>query len=343
MSVGANNEALAVAAAARDRARLHGAIDDFFLPDDARLDERLRLALGTTLADLVAALEADLRRHAARLLAARNEEGAAEAVLAGESVMERLTAAGVLRDPELMAELIARVRGALIAAALPVIVGEPDRPSLLVRLADLDDGVVSAAAQALLAAESRRAAPGRDLPAELQHRLIWWIAAAVRGDAAQPSLDRALAEAAHRCLAAFDEGERAAAVATRLAVALDPLPDELPGLLIEALGDRRLGLFVALLARALGVEVEVARTLVLEPEGERLWPALRAIGLTRADIARVALSLADADPRRDIEVFADRLDAIAAIAPDAARAMLEPLALPRDFRHAIATLRARPA
>ena len=344
MPVGSNSASLAIAAAARDAARLHGAIADFFLPDDARLDERTRRSLDAALVDLVAAVEADLRRHAARLLAGRGADDAAEALLAGGGAMARLTEAGVLRDADLMDEMIARVRGALIADALPAADAEPGRPSLLVRLADHDDGVVSAAAQALLAAESRRAGSARDLPAELQHRLVWWVAAAVRDPHADdPATDRALAGAAHRCLAAADEGERAIATAVRLAVALDPLPAELPALLVEALGDRRLTLFVALLARALGVDGDVASTLVLEPDGERLWPALRAIGLERHDIARIALSLSDADPRRDIEAFADRLDAIAALEPATARALLEPLALPRDFRLAIAALAGRPA
>ena len=77
---------------------------------------------------------------------------------------------------------------------------------------------------------------------------------------------------------------------------------------------------------------------MIEPRGERLWPALRAVGLDRPSIARIALSLADADPRRDIEQFADQLDDIAAIDAEAARVALAPLSLPRSFRCAIRAL-----
>lgn len=346
MPVGLNSDVFAAGVSASDEARLAAEIVDLHLPHSARLDDRTRLAISRTLAELVGGIEADLRRHAARLLAGRHADAAAEALMAeAGTVLARLTAAGVLRDPELMEEVIAGVRGALIAAALPPTSEAEQQPSLLVRLADLPDGIVAAAAQALLAADSRRAGSGSDLPADLHHRLVWWVAAAVRpagGDAvADPSVDRALADAAQRCLAAHDEGERPEALAARLAAAIDPLPTEVPALLVEALGDRRLTLFVAVLARALGIEADVARLLVLEPEGERLWPCLRAIGLARREIARIALSLADADPRRDIEAFADRLDGIAAIDPSSARTAIESLALPRDFRLAITALDGR--
>jgi hypothetical protein len=124
----------------------------------------------------------------------------------------------------------------------------------------------------------------------------------------------------------------------RLAAAIDARPDELAPLLLEALGDRRLSLFVAVLAQAIGLEFEQAQALVLEPEGERLWLALRAAQLDRPTIARIALALSDADPRRDIEAFADDLDRIAAIPPAEARLALAPETLAPDFRAAIRAL-----
>ena len=338
MPVGLNSDVRDAGVPASGDVRLAAEITDFFLPDDARLDDRTRVAIGRMLADLVGTIEADIRRHAARLLAGRGQTAAAEALVAGGgTAAPRLTASGVMRDAELMEDVIGRVRGALIAESLPIAVEPTERPSLLLRLADLSDGVVAAAAQALLAVDSRRAG-ANELSADLYHRLVWWVAAAVREKDHGSEVDRALADAAQRCLSAHDEGERPEALAGRLAAAIDPLPAEVSALLIEALGDRRLMLFVAVLARALGIDGDVARMIVLDPDGERLWPALRAVGMGRKDIARVALALADADPRRDIEAFADRLDAIAAIKPAAARATIEPLTLPHDFRIAIKTL-----
>lgn len=331
----------------RAEARLADTIADFFLDSDSRLDERTRLTLAHVLGGIVGAIEADVRRHAARVLDRAGETARAEAMLACGGVMERLTRADLLRDDELMDELIARVRHDLIADALPVAIAGPDEASLLVRLAGVPDSVVASAATALLAVESRRRAAnengtvaGSELPAELHHRVVWWIAAAIRAgtDPMTADTDRALTEAALRSLAAHDEGDRPEATAIRLATAIDARPDELAALLVEAIGDRRLALFIAVLAQAIGLDFESARAITLEPDGDRLWLALRAADLDRPTIARIGLALSDADPRRDIEAFADSLDAIAAVGVEDARAALAPLALHRDFRAAMRAL-----
>ena len=234
--------------------------------------------------------------------------------------------------------------------ACSAIGGEPDRPSLLVRLAEVDDGVVAAAARALLSAEARHrqaidqgSAAANMLPAERHHQLVWWVAASIReGQIAKAgedaSVDRAIVEAAQRSLAAHDEGQRSEVLAARLATAIDARADEIGELLVEALGDRRLILCAALLGRAVDLDFEAARAILLEPEGDRLWLALRAAALDRPTIARIALALAEADPRRDIEAFADDLDAIAAVPVEAARSALAPLTLHHDLRLAIDAL-----
>jgi hypothetical protein len=243
-----------------------------------------------------------------------------------------------------MSELIAANRVTLLAEQLPADDGDDERPSLLVRLAESEDNVIAAASRALLAGRSRATLTARDLPSPLRHRLVWWVAAALRpAGRADASLDRVLAGAAQRCLAAIDEGDRATSIAARLAAALDPTAAELPDLLVEALGDRQLGLFIALLARATGLDGETARAVVLDPEGERLWSALRVLGLERPHIARIGWLLAEADPRRDLDAFADRLDVVAATDPAMAAATLHPLLLPGEFRRAIAVIGGDPA
>ena len=336
----------AVAAMQRSDARLSAAIDDFFLPDDSRLDDRTRAALARQLGAIVGAIETDIRRHAARVLTGWAEEGAAVALVEAQGeAIDRLLRVGVLRDRSLMEQLIARVRQDLLAAALPIVV-EADQPSVLVRLTDVGDSVVAAAAAALLAAQSRRrsandlgVAAGSELSAENHHRLVWWVAAAIRTGMGSTMLaDRAIEEAALRSLAAHDEGERLEALATRLAIAIDARPDELPSLLLDILGDRTLALFVAVLARATGLDYEQIRAVLLDPVGDELWLVLRAASLDRPTIARIGLSLADADQRRDIETLADRLDAIVAIAPADALTTLAPLTLHADLRRAIGDL-----
>ena len=345
------NARLAVArrASARADARLDDAIDDLFLADDARLDDRTRIAVRDLLGGIVRGIEADIRRQAVRLLTADGTNLRADALGdADEAIVDRLKTLGLLRDRRLMDELIARVRAETVGAALPIDIADADRASLLVRLADSDDGVVANAARQLLASEARRqGAAGRtragELPADLHRAIVWLIAAYIReisvaaaGDDIR--VDRAIVEAARRSLAAHDETDRAEAYAMRLARAIDARPDERAPLLIEALRDRRLILFIACLAHALDLDFDSARGVVIDPDGDQLWLALRALDLDRPTIARIGLSLAEADSRRDLERFAEEIDQIAAIPLAVAQAAVAPLTLCSDLRQAIDTL-----
>lgn len=344
-------ELLARAAAAEVRAYrgLTVAIDDFFLPEDARLDERSRSGLAALLRGLVETVEGEVREHAVRLLHGRGESALVVALNDPDaSVLTRLWQSGLLRDSELMAELVARVRQELMGAALPMHApDDPERPSLINRFVQHPDRVVAAGAMAVLIAESRRRGgpdagqfTRTDLPAELHHRLVWWVAAALRervgegGDA----LDRALSESAQRSLAAYDEGDRLEATAMRFAAAIDAQREEMAGLLVESLSDRRIVLFIALLGHALGVSYPLARDIVLDSAAERLWLALRALDLGREPIAQIGYALCEADPRRDLECFADALDAITAISAQDAREALAPLKLHPDYRAAMVAL-----
>lgn len=342
--------ARAAAAERRSHVRLDAAIDDLLTPEDGRLDDRLRAAVEAMLARLVHGLEGELRRLAGRVLIAREEPELALAVSQGNrSVLARLIEAQLVRDGEFLGELIARARLDLLTAALPISAPAGEEPSLLARLANHGDAHVSGSAVEVLLADSRRA-PGdptpAELPAELHHKLVWWIAAALHeahADDRPGVLDAALAEAAHASLAAHDEGRRPEAAAMRLAIALDAPPEELPALLTQALGDRRAVVFVALLARALGIDFDLVREIVLDPAGDRLWLALRALDLPRESIARIGLALSDADSRRDLEAFAEAIDTIAAIDPSRARTALAPLRLDAGFRAARQALARRPA
>ncbi|MDP1026113.1 hypothetical protein Q5H91_02725 [Sphingomonas sp. KR1UV-12] len=308
-----------------------------------RPDEHTRLALGRHCRAAVSAAEAAIRRHALRLLADQMTAARAEGLLQPtEAVSAQLAASGLLRDTDLIGEWLARVRQDMLVAALPVAVNGPDEPSLLARLSLAPDAPVARAAAALLAADSRRRdqfergePDGAELPPALHARLVWWVAAAMRGGAHDGARDHALAEAAARCLAAQEDGDRADMLAMRLAAAIDPRPAEIASLLVEAIGDRRLGFFIALIAHMLDLPFDQARTIVLEPEGDRLWLALRALKLDRPSIARIGLALGEADPARDIEVFADALDAIVAVPAAEAHAALMPLTLDPRFLAAI--------
>lgn len=327
--------ARAGAADLRAERRMATEIEDFALSDDGRLDDQTRAAIARLARIATAAVERDLVARAARNLA-----------LSPGDTLGRLVGAGLLRDRALMEELIARARQERLAAALEHAVPRDEQSALLSRLADCADGIVARAASALFVAENRRrTAPGEraDLPPPLHERLTWWVAAALREaarDGSRPagSVDRALAEAATRTLAAQDADDRVEPAAMRLAGAIDARPEELGELLVDALADARVSLFVAAIAHADGLAYDAARAIVLDPDGDRLWLVLRAQGLERATIARIGLMLATADPRRDLEAFADLLDSIAAIERDVAAAALAPMRLHPDFRAAMRAL-----
>lgn len=316
-------------AEAVDARRLEAAIDDFFLPDDARLDEEVRALVGERAAQAVQAIE--------REVAAFAERASGRPLARG--VLPRLLASGLLRDAPLMAELIGRTRQDLLADALRATIPPSDQSNLLSRLTECPDGVVAAAANAMLGAENRPRQGRADLSEGVHQRLVWWVAAALR-ERGEPraAFDRALADAASRSIVANAAADRLDAAAMRLAAAIDPRPDELADLLLGALSDARPALFFATVAHAAMLDFGTARAIALDPEGDRLWLVLRAQGLDRGAIARVGLILAEADRRRDVEAFADLLDSIAAVERDAAAAALAPMRLHPEFRAALRAL-----
>lgn len=318
------------AARARAVARRRGAMLDLSLDADSRLTDQIRFEVAARLTLLVETIARDVLQQAERVM----PEGGPHSAL--DPVVQRLHRTDALVDPALAEELVAQVRQGLISRALPIETMAGDAPSLLVRLSEAPDRIVAAAARAVLVAEghAREAEEPVRLSRRQYDRLVWIAAAALRGGE-DPAWDRALAQAAERVLAAQGDADRPGAAAMRLAAAIDARPGELPDLLLESLSDRQLGLFVALLSHALGVEYDMVREIVLEPEGDRLWLALRALDQERATIARIGLSLCEADGRRDVDSFAEALDSIMAIAPEEARRAMASLSLPASFREAI--------
>lgn len=294
-----------------------------FPPDAARLDDETRADVGALVVALVGVVVGAL---CDRLAMPRQD---------AEVVATRLARAGMLRDAELTAEVIDRARQSRIAARLPLVAREGEA-SLLVRLSDCPEVQVASAAKALLQAESQRRAgsAGTELPAELHHRLVWWVAAAAGGETTEPGADHRIAEAAFAILGTHDEGESVEARAARLAGAIDARPDELSDLLVAALADTRLALFIAVLARATGTRFDEVRQAVLDPAGDRLWMLLRAQGIARSVVAEIAVTLAAADRRRDLQGLADAIDAAFAMDEDAARIAVAALRIPREFRRA---------
>lgn len=329
--------ARAAAAEAQDRALGDAAAREIATPESLRLDERTRAAVLLAFERIVASIEASLRRAVVP-----------EGFPGVGPTLPLLQAAGLAADPALAGELLAQVRLDQLAASLPHRAPEdPARPSLLNRLAEQAAPVLSEAARALLFAESRARSPeaGRwRLPLILHTQLLWWVASAMReqaGPLASVALDEALCAAvdAECAAAARYAEEQVEAAACRLAAEIDATPREWLRVLLEALRDRHLSLFLAILARAADIGLGEARALLLDPGAERLLLVLHALELPREGIAELCFALCDADPSRDLAALADAIDLLTTVDVAVARALLAELRLPPAYRAARAALR----
>jgi len=328
------------AALARADARARAAVEDLFLPDEARLGDRIRTVSMAMLRACVDAAEAAVRTEVARHAREAGEEATAQAALvpAGDA-FGVLDAAGLLRNAELIEEIVAEAaRDWLEERLLP----EPDagQRGLLMRLTGDPDAQVREAVStfATVHLRARAALPLVGLPVPLQQHMLWQVAAAVRTDLPRsPVSDEILARAVASLAAAAGE-EPLRQAAGQLAERIDGRPGSRGALLADVLRDRSPALFSAVLARWASLDYEQARMLLLQPSETLLWVALRSAGLTRAEMAEVATLLSDADPRRDLDLLADALDKAAALSIAAAEQALLPLRLHPRLRAAVRAL-----
>ena len=289
-----------------DRSRLPTVRTDLFLDPATRLTEQERALMTGMLADLVGALAEEMR-VAAKIHAAANDDP--------QAVFERLMASGLLDMPDLVSLLLCRAEQERVA----VVVG-PRSPggaaSFLHMLAASEDAEVSAAAMAVILGRSRRRdrfdAPRitlDDVQAECAVKLVYAVAAALRGEAGRASdIDRRLAEAAGEVLSRHDEGKRMEALSFALVHALDRADQLDDDSLRSAFEDGELGIFVEVLARRSGVGVDTAWN-QLAAGGSGFACLLRMAAVPRALAAQIAAvmgDMADSGPAELIGLF-DRL------------------------------------
>lgn len=303
-------------ALARAEARTRAVMDDLFLPDEARLPDRVRTAAASMLRTAVESIETALRRAT----------GMADAAGTAYPMLGR---AGVLRDAALVEELVGEAaREWLEERLLPG--AEAGEQGLTARLLDDADPDVRAATAKVVEGKGQVR-----LPADIHRWLAWRVAAALRGSG-DANTEAQLALAA----SSLEAGESGAQAAERLIEMLERRSRRSGSLLADALRDRSTVLFVAMLARAVRLDYGQARMLLVEPTEPMLWVALRSAGLRRGKMAEIGAILAEADPRRDLHGLADALDAVTALSAEAVERLLDPLRLPAGFRHAIRALEA---
>ena len=340
-------------AAARERFAVAAA--DLLLPDQARMTEWQRLTAAALLTRLIQGIESDLR---ARLAARFEEHDALHAALSSARVpiaLPILERADVLRDADLGNVLVRRVEEHRFwKAHVPV-----EGADLLFELVGDGDEAVAAEAMELVIARSRRfdrfQEPDMgqvDLPAELQHKLVWLVAAALRHYIVQQhglaAVDGVIEEEAGALIAGHDEGAILEARAMRLARRLHALGRLDDPILVRALAEGLLPLFIAGLATLAGLEHGAAWEVIADPRGRGPAILLRAAGVARdaaAHILFVANSRGPLVSGVEGDATAAQLDTFDSLDPAGAADILRLWRADPGYRASVARVstRARPA
>jgi uncharacterized protein (DUF2336 family) len=296
------DDARLLLAAARERFAV--AATDLLLPDRVRLTEWQRLTAATLLTRLVRGIEDELR---ARLAERFENHGALHAALSSAHVpiaLPILERAGALRDADLSNLLVRRVEEHRYWKAHAPAAGSDE---LLFQLVRDEDEEIAGEAMELVIARSRRfdrfqepAMGAVELPAELQHRLVWTVAAALRHYIVQQhglaAVDAAIEEAGSALIAAHDEGATLEARAVRLARRLEAAGRLHGDLLARILSEGMLPFFIAGLASLCALDYSAAWEVLADPRGRGPALLLKAAGVDREQAAAVLLLLASHGP-----------------------------------------------
>jgi hypothetical protein len=287
-------------------ARLRTVRADFFLDPGERLTEQERALMTSMLTDLVCTLVDEF----VSLM-----PGSEPANDTGDSLVDRLWAAGLLDIGDLVQLLLHRAEEERLVAAMRA--GRPaGKARFLQSLVSDEDADVSAAAMALILARGRRRdrfdgprIAFDDLPAETAVSIVSAIAAALRGELAERLGDRLaderLSAAAQALLAGHDEGNRLDARLFALVHALDKANRLEDGLIRSALAEAEIALLGEALARKAGVAFETAWRHLTGHAGQ-LALLLRLAGLQRDIAGEIIAALAEivgTDAETEIQAF----------------------------------------
>lgn len=298
-----NDDARLLHAAVRER--LAAAAADIRLPPELRLSEWQRTTVSAIIAKLVRAVEDELRTTLADTPAALGNDALHAALTSAHVSIAApiLDRSGAHADIPLVAALIRRAEEHRRARTR----GTAETALLLELVRDKDE-VVSEQAMAMLIAHSRRfdrfsepVAARTELPAELEHRLVWRVAAALRlymvehHKVAPAAADEAVVDSATRLLSAYDEGDSLEARAMRLARRLDEMGRLDDELLERTISEGSLPLFLAAIAVRASIANFSAWEIVSDPR--RRGPALllRAAEVERQYAASILLNLGDSE------------------------------------------------
>jgi uncharacterized protein (DUF2336 family) len=284
---------------AASRERFAVAATDLLLPERSRLSEWQRSTASALLQRLVRSIEDSLRAALVHRFVAHEAIHGALGSTHVAIALPLLERSGVLRDGELGTVLVRRVEEHRYWKEN----APPGGEDLVAELVSDDSESIAAEAMSLLLARSRRfdrfqepLLGQTDLPAELQHRLVWMTAAALRQYMIQQHeissglADSAISAAAGELIAGYDEGRTLEAGSMRLCRALFAA-GRLEGRdLRRMLEEGLLPLFVGALAVRCALDYAAAWEVLSDPQGRGPALLLRAGGIPRAEAAAILLT-----------------------------------------------------
>jgi uncharacterized protein (DUF2336 family) len=322
------------------RARVSAAASDLSIPAGLRLTERQRATLATLLPRLLRTIEDELRS----IIADAFDDEALRAALSSarlEIAGPILARSGTSSEPLLVSALLRRAEEHRLHRA-----GGGGDNALLIDLAGDANAVVASEAMALLIAHSGRFDPFQepvlirsDLSAELEHQLVWTVAAALRRyivgqhGVAPGEADQLLASAGRSLLAAYDEGDTLDAHCLRLARALGEAGKLDDTLTSRALTDSGLSLFLAVLSVRTGLDSVAVWEIMSARDGRGLAFLLRAAGVAREPAGAILFALT-----RDEVALVPQLDTYDGSSQAQAQRLLALWRADSGYRDAVARL-----
>jgi uncharacterized protein (DUF2336 family) len=291
------------------------ATTDLFLPETLRLSDQQRTTVRTLLDKLVRTIEDELRTSLAETFAG---EAALHAALASAHVqlaVPLLARSEALHDQELVTILLRRAEEHRIYRA-----ASAADDALQTLIADAD-AAVAAEAMAVLVGRSRRldrfqepVMARTELPAEVQHRLVWTVAAALRRYMVDqhnidPAIaDAALAPAAGALILGYDEGDTLEARSFRLAQRLGEAGRLDGAAFLAAITGGTLPLFLAALSVRTGLAYASVWDVLSDPARRGIVYLLRAAGIDRREAAAILIALDSAPDEAGLASAIDLFD-----------------------------------
>ncbi|MBB4287545.1 DUF2336 domain-containing protein [Roseospira goensis] len=293
-----------------------------FAQDADSLNDREFALMADILRRVLKEIEVSVRRRIAAEFASRpdvprdlltflanDEIDVAYPVLSQSPVLRDADLVEVIRNRTLEHQLAVAVRFEVSEAVADELVGTGNE-TVITELLKNPDARISRATLAYLVEQSRRVGgfrepilSRRELPADLAKRMVLWVSAALRKTIVERfDLDPAEVDSMIERAALSGDldddtaGTAGPTAAERLAEELSAAGRNDADLMISALQNGEVSLFVTLFARATGMREILVRRMLFEPGGEGLAIACKALGLKREDFSVLFLFSRKARP-----------------------------------------------